>query len=86
MCVLPVVGIVSYLLLCSKKPVSQANCFYVLPTQQLIAKKRAHRSRGAWSIGVSILQSSSEKAILVPGLVNIQIAIENGHRNSGFTH
>jgi hypothetical protein len=29
---------------------------------------------------------SQDEKNWIPGLVNIQKAIENGHRNSGFTH
>ena len=41
--------------------------------------------------GAVVIPFTEDKAIYlesqcVPGLVNIQKAIEHGHRNSGFTH
>jgi len=44
----------------------------------------------AWWLHSEILGVSGElkrehQNFMVPGLVNIQKAIENGHRNSGFT-
>ena len=54
-------------------------------------KKEVHQIAGGpiRSAAIEYIESIKEipwKTSKIPGLVNIQKAIENGHRNSGFSH
>ena len=47
---------------------------------------KPRRQKGERKLGHGIHGRSMEDIQMIPGLVNLQIAIENGHRNSGFTY